>query len=79
MSRSRTLHSDASEAQTRNPSAWSLAIYHRATVLPTSKLIKDKLTELIEQTLYREGSLYLACNEKRDFVTSEQTKIYHLW
>ena len=26
--------------------------------------IKEKYTELIEQTLNREGSLYLACNKK---------------
>ena len=32
------------------------------TTLPHN-LIKEKLTELIEQTLNREGSLYLACNE----------------
>ena len=42
-------------------------------------LIKEKLTELIEQTFNREGSLYLACNEKRAFFTSEQSKIFKLW
>ena len=41
-------------------------------------LIKEKLTELIEQTFNREGSLYLACNEKRAFFTSEQTKRFKL-
>ena len=40
-------------------------------------LIKEKLKELIEQTFNREGSLYLACNENRSFVTSEQP--YKLW
>ena len=30
-------------------------------------LIKEKLTELIEQTFSREGSHYLACNKKRAF------------
>ena len=35
-------------------------------------LIKEKLTELIDQTFNREGSFYLACNEKRLFFTSEQ-------
>ena len=30
-------------------------------------LIKEKLTELIEQTFNREGSLYLACNDKNAF------------
>ena len=36
------------------------------TTLPHN-LIKEKLTELIEQTLNREGSLYLACNDKNAF------------
>ena len=30
-------------------------------------LIKEKLTELIEQTFNGEGSLYLACNDKKSF------------
>ena len=33
------------------------------TLLPHN-LIKEKLTELIEQTFNRDGSLYLACNDK---------------
>ena len=41
-------------------------------------LIKEKLTELIEQTFNREGSLYLACNDKNAFFTSEQLKRYKL-
>ena len=41
--------------------------------------MKEKLTELIEQTFYREGSLYLACNDKNAFFTSEQPKRYKLW
>ena len=36
------------------------------TTLPLN-LIKEKLTELIEQTINREGSLYLACNDKNAF------------
>ena len=36
------------------------------TALPNN-LIKEKLTELIEQTFNREGSLYLACNDKNAF------------
>ena len=43
------------------------------TTLPHN-LIKDKLTELIEHTFHREDSLYLACNEKSAFFTSEQPK-----
>ena len=34
------------------------------TTLPHN-LIKEKLTEFIEQTFNREGSLYLACNDKK--------------
>ena len=33
----------------------------------------------IEQNFNREGSLYLACNEKRAFYTSEQPKKFKLW
>ena len=43
-------------------------------------LIKEKLTELSEQTFNREGSLYLASNDKNAFFfTSEQPKRYKLW
>ena len=48
------------------------------TSLPHN-LIKEKLTELIEQTLNREGSLYLAFNDKNAFFTSGQPKRYKLW
>ena len=48
------------------------------TTLPHN-LIKEKLTELIEQTFNREGSLYLACNDKNPFFTSEQPKRHKLW
>ena len=37
-----------------------------------------ELTELIEQTFNREGSLYLSCNDKNAFFTSEQPKGYKL-
>ena len=42
-------------------------------------MLPSKLTELIEQTFNREGSLYLACNDKTAFFTSEQPKRYQLW
>ena len=45
------------------------------TTLPHN-LIKEKL---IEQTFNRHGSLYLACNDKKAFFTSEQPKRYKLW
>ena len=42
-------------------------------------LIKEKLTELIQQTFNREGSLCLACTDKNAFfLTSEQPKRYKL-
>ena len=38
--------------------------------------IQEKLIELIEQTFIRECSLYLVCNDKNAFFTSER---YKLW
>ena len=61
--------------------ASGLSTYDFSTIytpLP-HKLIKEKLTELIEQTINREGSLYLTCNDKNVFLTSEQPKRYKLW
>ena len=48
------------------------------TTLPHN-LIKEKLINLIEWTFKREGSPYIACNEKQAFFTSEDTKRYKLW
>ena len=48
------------------------------TTLPHN-LIEEKLTELIEQTVNRDGSLNLAFNDKNIFFTSEQPKRYKLW
>ena len=45
----------------------------------THTLIKEELTELIEQRYNREDSLYLACYDKNAFSTSEQPKRYKLW
>ena len=42
-------------------------------------LIKDKLIDLIERTFQREGSPYLACNDRNSFFTSENPKKYHAW
>ena len=61
--------------------ASGLSTYDSSTLYTTlpHNLIKEKLTELIEQTFNREGSLYLACNDKNAFFTSEQPKRYKLW
>ena len=61
--------------------ASGLSTYDFSTLYTTlpHNLIKEKLTELIEQTFNREGSLYLACNDKNAFFTSEKPKRYKLW
>ena len=48
------------------------------TTLPHN-LIKYKLIDLIDRTFQREGSLYLACNDRNAFFTSEKPKKYHAW
>ena len=45
----------------------------------THNLIKDKLNDLIERTFNREGSPYLACNDRNACFTSENPKKYHAW
>ena len=49
--------------------ASGLSTYDFSTLYTTSpiNLMKGKLAELIEQTFNREGSLYLACNDKMSF------------
>ena len=49
--------------------ASGLSTYDFSTLYTTlpHNLIKEKLTELTEQTFNREGSLYLACNDKNAF------------
>ena len=42
-------------------------------------LIKDKLVDLVERTFQREGSLYIACNDKNAFFTSDAVINYNLW
>ena len=61
--------------------ASSLSTYEFSTVCTTLpyNLTKEKITELIEQTLNREGSLSLACNEKTRCFISEQHQKYKLW
>ena len=61
--------------------ASGLSTYDFSTLYTTlpHNLIKEKLTELIEQLFNREGSLYLACIDRNAFFTSEQPKRYKLW
>ena len=61
--------------------ATSLSTYDFSTFYTTlpHNLIKEKLINLIEWTFKREGSPYIACNERQAFFTSGDTKRYKLW
>ena len=61
--------------------ASSLSTYDFSTLYTTlpHNLIKDKLVDLIEGTFRREGSLYIACNDKNAFFTSDAVRNYNLW
>ena len=48
------------------------------TTLPHN-LIKDKLVGLIERIFQREGALYIACNNRYAFFTSDAVKYYNIW
>ena len=54
--------------------ATSLSTYDFSTLCTTlpHNLIKEKLINLIEWTFKREGSPYIACNERQAFFTSEE-------
>ena len=60
----------------------SLSTYDFSTLYTTlpHNLIKEKLLDLIERIFYKmEGKLYLACNNKKAFITSADHRGYHLW
>ena len=61
--------------------AFILSTYDFSTLYTTlpHNLIKEKLNDLIEWTFHREDSLYLACNVRIAFFTSEMHKNYTLW
>ena len=56
--------------------ASSLSTYDFPTLYNTlpHNLIKDKLVDLIERTFQREGSLYIACNDRNAFFTSDAVR-----
>ena len=60
--------------------ASSLSTYDFSTLYTTlpHNLIKDKLVDLIERTFQREGSLYIACNDRNAFFTSDAVRNYNL-
>ena len=61
--------------------ASSLSTYDFSTLCLTlpHNLIKDKLVGLIERTFQREGSLYIACNDRNAFFKSDAVGNYNLW
>ena len=75
---------NSNKLKSRGFLASGLSTYDFSTLYTTlpHNLIKEKLTELIEQTFNREGSLYLACNDKNAFFTSENLNDIncdHVW
>ena len=61
--------------------ASSLSTYDFSTLYTTlpHDLIKKKLINLIETTFQREGTLYLACNDKIAFFASDDQLRFKLW
>ena len=56
--------------------ATSLSTYDFSTLYTTlpHNLIKDKLIDIIERTLQREGPPYLACNDRNAFLLWKNLK-----
>ena len=67
--------------KSRSFRASCLSTYDFSTLYTTlpHDLIKDKLVDLIERTFQREGSLYIACNDRNAFFTSDAVRNYKLW
>ena len=63
--------------------ASSLSTYDFSTLYTTLPhnltCIKDKLVDLIKRIFQREGSLYIACNDRNAFFTSDAVRHYNLW
>ena len=51
---------------------------HYITPFPHNH-IKDKLVDLIKRNFQREGSLYIAYNDRNAFFTSDAVRNYDLW
>ena len=74
-----------SKLKSRGFRATCLSTYDFSTLYTTlpHNLIKEKLLDLIERSfkkIYkREGTLYLACNDKKAFFTSTDHRAYTLW
>ena len=62
--------------KSRDFNVTSLSTYDFSTLYTTlpHNSIRDKLIDLIERTFNREGSSYLACNDRNTFFTSDKHK-----
>ena len=61
--------------------ASSLPTYYCFTLcitLPHNR-IKDKLVDLTKRIFQREGFLYIACNDRNAFFTSDEARNYNSW
>ena len=60
--------------------ASSLSTYDFSTLYTILhyNLIKDKIVDIIERTFQREDSLYIACNDRNAFFTSDAVRNYNL-
>ena len=67
--------------KSRDFRASSLSTYDFSTLYITlpHNLIKDNLVDVIERTFQRKDSLYIACNDKNAFFTSDAVRNYNLW
>ena len=75
------IHVSINKLKSRGFRASSLSTYDFSTLYTTLPHIlgKDKLVELIERTFKtREDSLYIACNDRNAFFTSDAVRNYNL-
>ena len=72
---------ELNKLKSRGFRASSVSTYDFSTFYTTlpHNLIKDKLVDLIERIFQREGSLYIACNDRNAFITSDAVRNYNLW
>ena len=71
---------ELNKLKSRGFRASSLSTYDFSTLYTTlpHNPIKDKLVDLIERTFQREGSLYIACNDRNAFFTSDAVRNHNL-
>ena len=61
----------------KNFNTTSLSTYDFSTLYTTlpHSLIKDKIIDLVERTFNREGSPYIACNDRNAFLLQKNLKL----